>query len=266
MPSIWDMFRNTQQVRVANQPQQQPNNGPQQNVDPNGNVQQQPTGQPGSSMQLQNANSGQPQNSQQQQPGGNPQSSPLDAFTKMWETDPNAKPQADPFATPLLNLDPAKFQEGVSKLDFIGNAPQELIQKVMAGNDPQALIELMNHVGRQSFMMAGQLATASTNKAGSDLAGRFKQSLPDMFKDFMLQNEAPENPILQHPAAQQMLHMARSQIRMKEPNLSPAEVNKKAEQFLSTFASSLSGGNGQQGQNQQQQTQSKEQDWEAFLN
>jgi hypothetical protein len=49
-----------------------------------------------------------------------------------------------------------------------------------------------------------------------------------------------DNPALNHPASQPLLSLVRSQIQMKNPSLSAAEINKQAESYLVTYASAIS--------------------------
>lgn len=244
VPNIFSLFR------------QQP---PQQLQAPQGQPQQPPQGAPGSSMQLQNP--GADPNAQGGNNSGQP-SSPLDPFKDLWkDAGTNGGTPADPFSTPLFNTDPAKITEAASKADFLQNIPQELMQKAMSGNDPQAFMQVINAVGQQSLALALQLSTATTEQAGQRIGERFSKVLPERFKDMQLQQLPATNPALQHPAAEPMLRTLRDQVRRQEPNLRPDEVNAKAEQYLMAFASQLSGnsggGSGSQGGSQ-------DMDWEAW--
>lgn len=244
--SIGSLFRPVQQ---GQQPQQQ-------------QPQQPPQGAPGSSMQLQN-----PGADPSQQPQGTPQqppSSPLDQFKDLWkDAGNNGASSADPFASPLFNTDPAKIVEAAGKADFLSQVPQELIQKAMSGNDPQAFMQIINAVGQQALAMSLQLSTATTEQAGQRIGERFNKALPERFKDMQLGQMPATNPVLNHPAAEPMLRNLRDQVRRQEPNLRPDEVNAKAEQYLMSFASTLVGNNSGGGQGQQGGQQ--EQDWEAWV-
>jgi hypothetical protein len=198
--------------------------------------QQQPQSQAGATLGQNNPNASVPSEGQQAP------SSPLDPFKDLWKTDPTkpTQPIADPFSQPLFNTDPAKIIEAAGKADFLSQVPPELMQKVMAGNDPQALTQLINSVAQQSLALSLQLSTATVEQAGTKMGERFNSSLPEKFKGMQLDGIKPTNPALQHPAAEPMLRNLRDQVRRQEPNLSPDEVNAKAEQYLSAFAAQLS--------------------------
>lgn len=217
MSSIANMFRPTQQVTMAPSQQQQP-------------MQQQNPG----AAQLPAPGTSLPTN-QQAEP-----SNPLDAFTPLWQNDPNAAPTADPLTTPLFNTDPAKIQEAAGKMDFLANVPKELIDKAMAGNDPGSFLQVMNMVAQRTLAAATQLSTATVEQGAQRSNQRVLQALPDRVKQIQLDQMQPENPALSHPAAQPFLHMARAQLKAKNPTLSAAEIQKQAERYVSDFASSLS--------------------------
>jgi hypothetical protein len=215
----------------------------QQQQAPQQQQQQQPT--PGSSMQ---PAGNQPQQQAPQggeQGTGKPAASPLDTWKDLWKTpDTQGQQPADPFSQPLFNMDSAKLQEAVTKTDFTQGVPPELMQKVMQGGDPQALISLINHVGQQSLSLSMQLNQASLEQAGKTIGKRVNDTLPGKFNEFQLNNTAPTNPVLQDPAVAPMLKMARSQVRMMHPDKSAAEINALAEQYISDFANVVAGGKG----------------------
>lgn len=262
--NISDIFRNSPRVNVQQQPNQQqgPVQGQQGNYQQQ--PQQQPNGQPNSSMQLQN--NGGPEQNQNQQP--QQQGSPLDAFKDIWQTPEQDPNKPDPFSSPLINLDPNKIQEGASKIDFLANVPQELMQKAMSGQDPQAFLQVINAVAQNTLSYSAQLATATVNQAGTSLTSRIHEDLPNRFRKFQDGLQPVDNPVLDHPAAQPMLQLAMQQIRMKNPEMRPEEVYKQAKTYLQNFASSFmeSQQTNPDGTPKQPQKSSQEPDWSSFLN
>lgn len=206
---------------------------------------QQVTQQPAPPMSQQNPGAGQGApaagTSQPNSEPPAPPPNPLDEFKPLWQTDPNAKPPADPLAAPILNSDPAKIKEAASKVDFLGQVPQELLQKVMQGNDPQALMQLINTVSQNTLAMAAQLSTATVEQGAARANQRLLDALPSKVADIQLRQMQPENPILRHEAVQPMLDLARSQLRMQNPNMPPAEVNKRAEDYILAVAKAATG-------------------------
>lgn len=203
-------------------------------------------------------------------PDGTPKqdANPLDNFSNIWEAPKNDGNQpVDPLSTPLLNSDPAKIAAAANKMNFTQGVPQELMSRVMAGNDPAALVELINHVGRQSLITAAQLSTATVENATRLNNDRMLSVLPKHVNNIQLSQLPAENPALSHPAAVPMLQVVRQQIKANNPTMTPAEINARAEQYLTNFASAISGGGnaGQQGSQQQGSQGQQEQDWSIFL-
>jgi len=192
---------------------------------------------------------------------------PMDTLQNIWQAPPNAPaPQADPFATPLLNSDPAKLQAAAAKIDFTAGIAPELMQKAMSGQDPQAFLQVLNHVGQRSLVTAAQLSTGMVENATRANNSRIMEALPNHVNSIQLSQMAPENPALAHPAAQPLLQLARAQIKANNPDLTPAQINQRAEQYLTGFGQAIAGTsqNGNQGQNGQPQQQ-QEPDWGALL-
>jgi hypothetical protein len=169
--------------------------------------------------------------------------SPLDQFKDLWNTAPNADPNgsADPFTQPLFSSDPAKIREAASQIDFLQAVPQEVMQKAMSGNDPQAFMSVMNAVAQNALATALQVGTQTVEQAGTKLGERFNKALPTKFRDLQINAAPPSNPILSHPAAQPMVSMVKNQIKMTNPEATPDQVNKMAEDYLAGLASALSG-------------------------
>lgn len=250
--NIGNMFRPTQQIVTPPTPQA---GGP---AIPGGT-----TAPPanGSTMQIQNPGAGElnpPQTNQTQD------NSPLAGFSSLWETDPNAKPPVDPWSQPILPNDPAKIQEAARKMNLMQGVDPALVQKVMAGNDPQAVMDLIQFASQSTLAMAAQLTTATVEKAGTTIRDRERAGLDERFRSFQDRNLSVDDPVLNHPAAQPMLDMARRQIRMKNPNMSADKVQEMAVQYLRQFATAMGTGDPTQQSAKLDATGTPEQDWSTF--
>jgi hypothetical protein len=201
---------------------------------------------------------------QQNNPGADPSKqqahSPLDSFTELLKNSSNDQAtSADPFSSPLFTTDPKKISEVAGNANFLANIDPALLEKAQSGQDPQAFLEVMNKVGQQSLALAVQLAVGTTEQAGTKIGERFKKALPDLLKDTQLRSIKSENPILNHPSAEPMLVMLRDRIRRNAPDMSPQEINAKAEEYLLTWAKELAGPG-----ESSTTSQSAETDWERF--
>lgn len=168
-----------------------------------------------------------------------PPANPLDEFTPLWQNDPNAQRTVDPLSTPLFNTDPAAIAAAAAKLDFVGQIPQELMAKAMSGQDPNAFMQVLNAVAQRTLATSTQLNAATIEQATTRNNARFSEALPGRIKNIQLQSLQSEHPALQHPASQPFLNLVRSQIQMKNPNLTATEINAQAERALMGFAGQL---------------------------
>jgi hypothetical protein len=164
---------------------------------------------------------------------------PLAELQALWQTDPKLTPEVDPLSTPLFKTDPAAIATAAGKIDFVGQLPPELLQKVMAGNDPQALVTLINAVAQRTLATSTQLTGQTIEQAAVRNNARIQQTLPNRVKQIQLDSLVPDNSALQHPASQPFLKMMRSQIAMNNPGMSAVDINSKAEAALSMFANAV---------------------------
>lgn len=157
----------------------------------------------------------------------------------LWQNDPKLIPAVDPLTTPLFNTDPAKIAAAAGKMDFVSQVPQDLMAKAMSGTDPAAFMQVINQVAQRTLATATQLNAATVEQATSRNNERITSTLANRVKQIQLDNLSADNPVLQHAGSQPFLKMMRAQIQMKNPGMSPADINKQAEQALVGFASSV---------------------------
>lgn len=167
--------------------------------------------------------------------------SPLDAFKDLWKTTtPNGKAPTDPFAQPLLNADPAKLAEATSKLNFSSAVPEDVLKKALAG-DHTALAQAINIAAQQAFLASSTLSTQMVEGATKTNNGRMDSVLEAKFKNYLVNNERSENPVLQHASAAPMLDLAKRQLLTQHPDKSPQEIQAMAENYLVSFGQELMG-------------------------
>lgn len=189
--------------------------------------------------------------------------SPLDSFSDIFKMEDNEQPAPDPMKEKLLNLDPAKLNEAVGKMNFAQNVPAELVQKALQG-DVQSFMTALNMVSQNAFAMSANMVTGMMENAISKNNDRINQVLPERFRSFSLASEGPKNPALNHPAAKPMLDAMKAMIAAKNPGMAAGEIASKAEEYFTAFGSMMGaaketpaapgGGSAQQ------------EDWTLFLN
>ena len=164
-------------------------------------------------------------------------SSPLDAFKEIFTIDPNKPAPQNPLAEKLFTMDPAKMAESVSKMNFTQNLTAEQLQTAM--QSPQEMQKILNQVAQNSFAMSLQMVTGMMESGFNKNNQRFESVLSDRIRTTQMGFEAPKNPALNHPAAQPVLGAMKATIAQQFPQLSPAQVTQKAEEYFQAMASAL---------------------------
>jgi len=249
--------------------QQQPGAG---DIDP-ATGQPRPKNIPGTGMPNDMANPGaDPNNVTGSNMGGtkvnpNDPGSPLDAFKDIFKMEDAGNQPTDPLSQRLLELDPKKFGETVSKMDFTRNLNPELVQKALQG-DVGAFNSVLNSAFQGSFAASTQMIVGIMEQAFSKNNGRFNSTLDGKFRNFQINSANPSNKVLGHPAAKPVLAALRQQIANSAMgrNLSPQEVNQKAEEYFLAMGDALGSlkneGKDKPGTNADG---TKEIDWGSFL-
>jgi hypothetical protein len=144
----------------------------------------------------------------------------------------------------MFQIDPAKIQEEVGKINFAGSITPEMMGKIQAGGEDatQAFAEAMNKVAQQTFaqsmLASAKLVEGALTQANNSLDSRIESRA----KQFQAANSLREsNPALSHPAAAPFITAMENQLAMKHPTATPAELTKLAQEMLSGFANVAAG-------------------------
>ncbi len=175
-----------------------------------------------------------------------PPASPLDVYAKLWDTPVGAdgKPipaTADPFTQPVFTLVPDKVREQATALDFTSGLNPDLIAKVTSGGAEAgpALIELLNTVA-QNAVVATTLNTSNmVNGAYAKTGVSLQSTLNSNIRKVQLADTPIDNPVLNHPAAQPMVHALRTTFQSRNPNAAPADINKQVTDLFMGLAEAL---------------------------
>ena len=166
---------------------------------------------------------------------------PLDNFKDLWQTPTNQAAPADPWSSPLVNLNPADISARVKNVNFTQGIDPQKVQAALGG-DANSFMEVINSATQRAFEMSLQVNAATTNAAGNTIGDRVKEYMPRAYKDQQLREAPVSNSALEHPAFQPMLQATRQQIARNNPQLSTAQVNAKAEEYFSSAFSAYQGG------------------------
>lgn len=190
--------------------------------------------------------------------------SQLDAFKDIFKlpTDDKGQPvqTADPFAEPLLKLDPKALSEAARKANFTSGIDAELLKTAMSGQDPQAFMSVLNTVAQNGFLGAVHSLSGVVESSIRKNNERFESALPERIRQTQINQAQPKHPALSHPAAAPMVGALKHQIAATNPHLPPEKVAEMAENYFLSFATDVNSHN----QQQQQATKPKdpsEVDW-----
>lgn len=183
-------------------------------------------------------------------------------FSKIWETDPNAKPPQSTDAFP--NVDRAKLTEAFRAQDFLKTVPKEMLAVLAAGGQEaiNLIPQLINQASQNSAADTTFATTKLINEALKQQEAKFKEMLPDLVKKHTASDTLRStNPAFNDPTVAPMVTMVQDRLAVKYPNATASELNKMAQDYMSQAFSKFAP------QPQKQETTNKQQetDWGSFL-
>lgn len=172
---------------------------------------------------------------------GSGPSSPLDPFKDLFKIDPNNQPPADPFQQALIEMDPKKLGEAVSKLNFTQGINKELMTKALGG-DVDSMMQVLNNNARAVFAGTANMMKGVVEAAISKNNGRLDSVFGDRMRSHMLNFQRPNNEALSHPAVQPVLAALRTTISQSSAgrSMSPEDISKKAEEYFLSMSDAIS--------------------------
>lgn len=157
--------------------------------------------------------------------------SPLDQFTDMWKTDDTNSNQAQP----LFNIDQAALLKTAQTQDFTKLIKPEQLQAVLAGGEgaANALLSVLNTVAQDNYARSAFATTKLIEGALGKNNKTLNDSLPNLIKQHNVSNGLrEENPAFSHPAVQPMIQALESQMIVKFPDATAAELRKMATDYI----------------------------------
>ncbi len=240
--------------------QQQPQQAQQQAQNPSQQQPQRPQAAQGSGGPAQvQAQQQQPANSQLQ---NGQQQNPLDNFMNLLTPKEGSQQQQQQPQSIFGNVPQEQIQQQIKGANFTNGIDQAKVQAALSG-DSAAFMEVLNGVAQQAFAASFQASQGMVEHGVSTGRKQLEGSLDSHFKNYMLKQQTPssDSPALQHPVGKAFLQSISQQIANANPQMSPAEVAKAAEQNFTEFAKMLAP------QQQQPSSQSSQpaQDWTSYL-
>lgn len=187
--------------------------------------------------------------------------SPMDQFAELWKNTTTGTPAAP---APMFNLDPAKMLEAAKTIPFTNAVTPEQMAAITKGGPEaaQAMQDVMQVVAAttmmQSAITTGNMVETAVKKATADL----RKEIPGMVKGQNLREAvATENPALSHPSTQPFVNLLQSQMQVKFPNATAAELRGMVSQYFDGLAGIIKPGAAQKDQS----AATGGNDWSKFL-
>lgn len=166
--------------------------------------------------------------------------SKLDEFNALFAPRQQAGDKPPSIEDPLLApIDPAAFKAQVANANFASAVPAEVLQKA-AGGDPAALLEAINLASREAFAAATTLSHGLAGHAAREAAQRLNSGLDGRMREVLIRGQNTENPVLTKPSVAPVYAAIKQQVAASFPDLSPAQVNQRAEQYFLAMAEDIS--------------------------
>lgn len=161
----------------------------------------------------------------------------LDVFSDLFQTDPNA-PKPEP-GQPLFNVSKEKMMESARKQDFKESVTAEQAAAIAAGG-PEAVHTLMEIINTVSQNVYAQSAFTTTKLIENALdRSKFAKTddIDSRIRSSSVSNSLrEENPLFSNPAVAPMLDMVKSQMLVKFPQATTAEIADMSKNYLTAFA------------------------------
>lgn len=181
---------------------------------------------------------------------------PLDAYKDLFN---NTQQQAN--QPPSFSLDPKVLGDAASKLNFTQGVNPELLSKATSG-DMNSLLEIINHVGRQSYQAAMSHGSHLTNQfVGARSSFDMGQIGGQVKSELASSQLATSVPNASHPVVKQELTRIAKQLQSQNPDAHPNEIAEAAKQYFNA----LHGAMNQAPQQDPAKPTSGEVDWDKWF-
>jgi hypothetical protein len=206
-----------------------------------------------------------------QQPQEQQSNNPLDAFSSIWAPKEGAPVEsannANLVPKEYVNLPADALAKAAQGVDFTKQVPQELMQKVMAG-DPAAIMAAMNLVAQNALQYSVQIGSTVTNQAMNKGNQEFESTLQNRFRDMSSRDAVygGDNKFLSHPTVQPVAELIRNQILQRNPAATAKEVEQAVVGQLKAMGSVFNPSEASPQVTEAQQQIKRGEDFSQFMN
>lgn len=183
--------------------------------------------------------------------------SPLDVFSKMFDTNNAGNEENQP---PSLNLSSDALNEVSSKMSFTQNLPPEVQEALHnMGDQGKTILGLVEHVGRQAYSNALQHNTALTDRFVGMRSEHDSKKLGDLVRKELVSNSLKSNVNASHPVVASAMTMVADQLQRAYPDATPDWIQKQSQSFFTELSKAMSP------EGTESQDTSKDVNWEDWL-
>lgn len=161
--------------------------------------------------------------------------SPLDQFTKLWETVPNKDDKSNAAPAPLTA---EQLQKVMAKIDFSSSVTPEQLAAIQTGGDEAtaALPAILNAALQQSMVQTTLINNKLTEKAVADAIAKQAAELPAQLRSQTASDHLKtSNPLFSNPAVKPVIEATQAQLLQKFPNATPAEITKMTQDYITAM-------------------------------
>lgn len=168
-------------------------------------------------------------------PGTDPiNQNPLDIYQTMFD---NAANNSE-IQAPTFKIDPKVLGDVSSKMDFTRGINQEVLTKATSG-DVSALMDIIKTVGQNAYKASLEHSTSLTDTFLTQ-RGEFEgKQVAKGVKNQLTFNELSSAPNYSHPVVKVELNRVASQMSAANPDASPQEIAKAAQQYINDLSNAL---------------------------
>lgn len=179
---------------------------------------------------------------------------PLAPFAKMYDT----PKQAD--TAPQFALDQTALATAANSLSFLSDADPALMQRAKAG-DSEAIMQLIEHTGRQAYQHALSHSSTLTNKFTEAREAFNNKGFGTKVKSELTVNALTGTANFDHPVVRKELIKVAQSIQEQHPDASPQEVAARAKEYITELSRAVNPASASPaGSGAPQST-----DWDAYL-
>lgn len=163
--------------------------------------------------------------------------SPLDQFSKLWETDPTKEEEGG-----TKPLSEAELRTAVSKADFSKSITPEMLASITAGGDEAgaAFKQAMNAVAQQSMVQSTLVSNKLMEQAVAAALAKQSSSLPKLLREQQAADHLKtSNPLFNNPAVKPVIEATRQQLLRQFPDATSTEITAMTNDYITALGESF---------------------------